>query len=1014
MRQLLSLVTGLLVAISATAGDNNAITENSNNILTAAEVAAVSGSISVERVVGSFVGDTGTFTFQLKLEIDHIDPPYGTKWSGFSNGFVISSPDGASFENLNGQVSDTLLEGWGGAISVTTWADGSSPDSIAFKTTGQPKKFLSAGAYSSALAVSVLLHRADRGKQVCLDSLSMPPLYEWKWGTNEVVVMRPQWGGKYCFFIEALNTITATAGPNGTISPAGTLNIPSGTDQSFTISPDPGYHVAGVEVDGTPIGPVSSYTFVNVTDNHSINATFLIDTLVIQASSSANGTISPEGAVNVLYGTDQTFTMTPEGEGYLVDIFVDGASVGPNSTYTFSGVSANHTILALFNDSTFLPTQQYSADIMFLLTSDFDQDNFTDIIYSTSGIAPPAIGGLWVAFGKQGGTFEAPVRLHNARRTPMALGFINADTLIDLVAVGGVDGQQIYTLLSHEDRSFSIDSIPYVGAIANSIVSGYFNGDSFVDFLLGNGSIIYGNISGRAPQEHLVLDAVSLNAADFNIDGFTDLAVGQGDSILILLSDGIGSFSQSTSLFTGHNLSPIPPTRAVADLDNDGVPDIASVVLIQEAPEPTSLVIVGFGDGHGGFKLEFSKVVSGYAVNAQIADVDRDHYLDLVSSCGTNPEQRVIVLYGDGAGGFPRLSETQYPSASGSTLAITTGDLDRDGNPDFVTGAYQGPGPITVMYSTPPDAQVLTDEMVVTVYAGVDGSDRMNRGSRSGSSQVNVEVTNPDEYVISSNSTTIAGSFYWQLDADGNLVLDDRTVDYNLAEGEYRIVVRAVPGADNTVYNVGVGIDGSQQSAMALGGNELNGGAATSLSDSVIFYYRIEAIPAINPQSGYPTSNAQPIISWNLLFPRLPASTTYDFQLSDYTDFRSLIDDVQGLTTPEHLVSRVLGRNDVYYWRARPVIDGQPGEWSHHYALFISSGCCAGVTGNVDCDAQNVVDISDLTRMIDYLYVSFAPLCCTSEANVDGLDGIDNSDLTALIQNLYSDPEYRVNVDCPQ
>ena len=68
-----------------------------------------------------------------------------------------------------------------------------------------------------------------------------------------------------------------------------------------------------------------------------------------------------------------------------------------------------------------------------------------------------------------------------------------------------------------------------------------------------------------------------------------------------------------------------------------------------------------------------------------------------------------------------------------------------------------------------------------------------------------------------------------------------------------------------------------------------------------------------------------------------------------------------------------------------------------------SSSCCFGLTGNVDCDALDGVDISDLSRLIDYLYISFSPLCCTQEANVDGdlLGGIDISDLSALIDFLY-------------
>jgi PKD repeat protein len=66
-------------------------------------------------------------------------------------------------------------------------------------------------------------------------------------------------------------------------------------------------------------------------------------------------------------------------------------------------------------------------------------------------------------------------------------------------------------------------------------------------------------------------------------------------------------------------------------------------------------------------------------------------------------------------------------------------------------------------------------------------------------------------------------------------------------------------------------------------------------------------------------------------------------------------------------------------------------------------GCCMNLTGNVDCDPADGTDISDLTALIDNLYISLAPLCCTEEANVDGdpAGGIDISDLTALIDYLY-------------
>ncbi|MBN1212767.1 MAG: VCBS repeat-containing protein [candidate division Zixibacteria bacterium] len=69
---------------------------------------------------------------------------------------------------------------------------------------------------------------------------------------------------------------------------------------------------------------------------------------------------------------------------------------------------------------------------------------------------------------------------------------------------------------------------------------------------------------------------------------------------------------------------------------------------------------------------------------------------------------------------------------------------------------------------------------------------------------------------------------------------------------------------------------------------------------------------------------------------------------------------------------------------------------------YISSGCCFGVTGNVDCTEEEIPDISDITRLIDYLYISHAELCCPEEADVNDSGGEpDISDITYLIDHLY-------------
>ncbi|UCC43360.1 MAG: SMP-30/gluconolactonase/LRE family protein [Candidatus Zixiibacteriota bacterium] len=63
--------------------------------------------------------------------------------------------------------------------------------------------------------------------------------------------------------------------------------------------------------------------------------------------------------------------------------------------------------------------------------------------------------------------------------------------------------------------------------------------------------------------------------------------------------------------------------------------------------------------------------------------------------------------------------------------------------------------------------------------------------------------------------------------------------------------------------------------------------------------------------------------------------------------------------------------------------------------------CCEGMTGNVDYDPDDLVDIGDLTRLIDFLFISFEAPACAEEANIDGEGAVDIGDLTKLIDFLF-------------
>lgn len=81
--------------------------------------------------------------------------------------------------------------------------------------------------------------------------------------------------------IQTQFTITATAGNGGTIAPTGATKVYKGTSKAFTITPNEGYHVDSLTVDGTAVNVVTEYTFSDVTANHTIAVTFAKDAVTV-------------------------------------------------------------------------------------------------------------------------------------------------------------------------------------------------------------------------------------------------------------------------------------------------------------------------------------------------------------------------------------------------------------------------------------------------------------------------------------------------------------------------------------------------------------------------------------------------------------------------------------------------------------------------------------------------------------------------------------------------------------
>ena len=148
--------------------------------------------------------------------------------------------------------------------------------------------------------------------------------------------------------------ITTAAGANGSISAGQTVNYNS-SSAAVVVTPNTGYHIASVLVDsvGQSVSnpKTFSYTFSAVTTNHTVSATFAIDTFTITTAAGANGTISAGQTVN--YNSNSAAVVVTPNSGYhIVTVLVDSVSQSisdPKSfSYTFSAVTTNHTVSATF------------------------------------------------------------------------------------------------------------------------------------------------------------------------------------------------------------------------------------------------------------------------------------------------------------------------------------------------------------------------------------------------------------------------------------------------------------------------------------------------------------------------------------------------------------------------------------------------------------------------------------------------------------------------------------------
>jgi hypothetical protein len=314
-----------------------------------------------------------------------------------------------------------------------------------------------------------------------------------------------------------------------------------------------------------------------------------------------------------------------------------------------------------------------------IVAADLDHNGKTDL-----AVTNPTAGRISLYFGAGDGSFSAPRHIDTGKqpRGIVAADF-NGDETADL-AVAATRHDEVVVHLGAGGGTFQSGRRVRVGRRPFMLAAVDLDANGATDLAVANeGEAAEGNAlsvllgDGQGGFAHTAMPAgrfaSDVAAADFNGDGHVDLAVAAWGSndVIVRFGRGDGTFP-STARFTyaeGHGIYRV----LAADLDRDGKADMAWNDLRRSG------LYLLYGDGAGGFPRTRSLLTDAGVRHAVAADMDGDGWPDLVST--NTGADTISLLMADGRGGFlPR----QNISVGSVPRMVAVADLDRDGRLDAV------------------------------------------------------------------------------------------------------------------------------------------------------------------------------------------------------------------------------------------------------------------------------------------------------------------------------------------
>jgi hypothetical protein len=468
-----------------------------------------------------------------------------------------------------------------------------------------------------------------------------------------------------------------------------------------------------------------------VTSSLAANAYFLIS-----ADFNGDGKMdiaAPDG--EILFGNgDGTFTEAPHrwnsgsSEYYTGMVAGDFNHDGKIDLAVLTSASLLVQIWLGNGDGTFNLNANYAAIFggYNIGTSDLDGDGNLDLVVGTTGggaytLDDNTVGDFQVLMGNGDGTFRGATGFPQFGTTQNGTGGVpsfvtgdfNGDGNPDLLGTGETTASQpaLSTKLGDGKGNFT------QGPLSPMVVTGEFgiqtadmNGDGKLDALtLGNASssnatpsvhVYLGNGDGSfqaGATYTLPVTPSNMAVADVNNDGKPDVVIVSTSGVYVLLNNGDGTLASAKLIDSTPTTAAV---AAIADLNGDGKPDL---VVLQDgnffsSPPVPGNVLVYLGNGDGTFGAAATYLANTYSDGGlALADVNGDGKIDILATTGTYSSGGVTnsvldVLLGNGDGTFQTPVTTTQDDQVPFLTDIAVGDFNQDGKLDVAQGDCCGLG----------------------------------------------------------------------------------------------------------------------------------------------------------------------------------------------------------------------------------------------------------------------------------------------------------------------------------